>query len=288
MPNRISSLRAALLLLISSALITWPLSYWFPIGDFLGALNSSEYSKYSMTLKGIVALYFLFFAMNLISVGLAFTKLDGRVKSAVVLIPTVLLIVLPPVLVIPVSSQESKHGYFDILQALFGLLRFSTSGLWATVIVLTLLAAAINVFASILMLRDKAGEAENSVPKNIRNRYAIYAGVLALMLLITSIVGLQGSNKRALDRQACSNYAALSVPETDQGVPTFLSDIQLYGEAAGTKEVSDALVTFAQYSRQYYVLLDSENPGVDMDALAKAIAVAKAKITDVCLQYSVE
>ena len=288
MPNRISSLRAALLLLISSALITWPLSYWFPISDFLGALNSSEYSKYSMTLKAIVALYFLFFAMNLISVGLAFTKLDGRVKSAVVLIPTVLLIVLPPVLVIPVSSQESKHGYFDVLQAVFGLLRFSTAGLWATVIVLTVLAAGINVFASILMLRDKAGESDNSVPKNIRNRYAIYAGVLALVLLITSLVVLQGSNKRALDRQACSNYAALAVPETDQGVPTFLSDIQLYGEAAGTQEVSDALVTFAQYSRQYYVLLDSENPGVDMDALAKAIAVAKAKITDVCLQYSVK
>lgn len=288
MQNRISSLRAALLLLISSTLITWPLGYWFPISDFLGALNSSEYSKYSMTLKGIVVIYILFFFLNLLSAGLAFTKLDGRVKAALILIPTALLVVLPMVLVIPVSSQFSGHGYFDVLQAVFGLLRFSTTQLWATVIVLTLLAAAINVFASILMLRGKSGETEDSIPKNIRGRYAIYAGVLTLVLLITSLVALQGSNKRALDRQACSNYAALAVPETDQGVPTFLSNIQLYGEAAGTQSVSDALVTFAQYSRQYYVLLDSENPGVDMDALAKAIAVAKSQITEVCSEYSVK
>ena len=73
----------------------------------------------------------------------------------------------------------------------------------------------------------------------------------------------------------------------DQGVPTFLSDIQLYGEAAGTQPVKDALVNFAQYSRQYYLLLDSENPGVDMDQLAQAIAISRDKIVEVCSEYSV-
>jgi len=34
--------------------------------------------------------------------------------------------------------------------------------------------------------------------------------------------------------------------------------------------------------------LDSENPGVDMDALATAIAVSRDKIVEVCSEYSVK
>jgi len=290
LPNRILSLRAALLLLLSSAVITWPISYWFPVADFLRALNSAEYSDYAVTLKGIVVAYFLFFVMNLASAGLAFTKLDSRIRFALVLIPSSLLLLLPLALVIPVAQKLSDRGYFTVLQAIFRLLRFTTSGLWVTVIVVTLLAIAINAFASILILRDKTGQVENAtdIPSNIRNRYSIYAGILALALVVTALFGALGADKRSLDRQACSNYAALAVPETDQGVPTFLSDIQLYGEAAGTQNVKDSLVTFAQYSRQYYLLLDSENPGVDMDALATAIAVSRDKIVEVCSEYSVK
>jgi hypothetical protein len=289
LPNRILSLRAALLLLVSSAVIIWPLSYWLPMPDFMAALNSAEYSEYSMTLKGIVVVYFLFFFMNLVSVGLAFTKLDSRVKFASVLIPSALLLVAPMLLVIPVATKLSDRGYFTVLQAIFRLLRFTTTQLWATVISVTLIAIVINLFASILIYKDKSSDLEKApdFPSSIRNRYFIYSGILTFALLITTVFGFVGSSNRALDRQACADYAALAIPETDQGVPTFLSNVQLYGEAAGTQTVKDALVTFAQYSRQYYLLLDSENPGIDMDALAKAIAVARDNIVSVCSEYSV-
>lgn len=289
MPNRLLSFRAALLLLISSAVIIWPISYWLPIGDFLSVLNSSGYSNYAITLKGIVVVYFLFFMMNLISAGLAFTKLDGRVKFALVLIPSSLLILLPMILVIPVAQGLSDRGYFTVLQAIFRLLRFSTTQLWITVVIVTLLSVAINVLAAILLFKDKTGQVEKAIdaPGNLKKRYGIYSAVLACALVIVGVSGLLNSDKRSLDRQSCSNYAALPIPETDQEVPTFLSDVQLYGDAAGTQEVKDALVSFAQYSRQYYLLLDSENPGLDMDQLVQAITISRDKVIEVCSEYSV-
>lgn len=289
MPNRLLSFRAALLLLISSAVIIWPISYWLPIGDFLSVLNSSGYSNYAITLKGIVVVYFLFFMMNLISAGLAFTKLDGRVKFALVLIPSSLLILLPMILVIPVAQGLSDRGYFTVLQAIFRLLRFSTTQLWITVVIVTLFSVAINVLAAILLFKDKTGQVEKAIdaPGNLKKRYGIYSAVLACALVIVGVSGLLNSDKRSLDRQSCSNYAALPIPETDQEVPTFLSDVQLYGDAAGTQEVKDALVSFAQYSRQYYLLLDSENPGLDMDQLVQAITISRDKVIEVCSEYSV-
>lgn len=289
MPNRLLSFRAALLLLISSAVIIWPISYWLPIGDFLSVLNSSEYSNYALTLKGIVVLYFLYFIMNLISAGLAFTKLDRRVKLAVVLIPTALLVVLPLLLIIPVAQKLSDRGYLTVLQAIFRLLRFTTTQLWITVVVVTLISVAINIFAAILLFKDRSVQVVNAtdVTSSLRKRYGIYSAILAFALVIVGVSGSLNSDKRSLDRQACSRYAALQVPETDQGVPTFLSDVQLYGDAAGTQGVKDALVNFAQYSRQYYALLDSENPGVDMEQLAQAIAISRDRIIEVCSEYSV-
>jgi len=289
LPNRLLSFRAALLLLISSAVIIWPISYWLPIGDFLSVLNSSGYSNYAIALKGIVVVYFLFFMMNLISAGLAFTKLDGRVKFALVLIPSSLLILLPMILVIPVAQGLSDRGYFTVLQAIFRLLRFSTPQLWIIVVIVTLLSLAINVLAAILLFKDKTGQVEKAIdaPGNLKKRYGIYSAVLACALVIVGVSGLLNSDKRSLDRQSCSNYAALPIPETDQEVPTFLSDVQLYGDAAGTQEVKDALVSFAQYSRQYYLLLDSENPGIDMDQLVQAITISRDKVIEVCSEYSV-
>ncbi len=289
MPNQLLSFRASLLLLISSAVIIWPISYWFPMGDFISVLNSSEYSSYAMTLKGIVIVYIFFFLMNLISAGLAFSKLDRGAKFALVLLPTTLLLVLPLLLVIPVAQKLNDRGYFTVLQALFRLLRFTTTQLWVTVIVVTLISVAINIFAAILLFKDKPANDEKAVqaPRHLKKRYGIYSAIMAFALLVVALAGFMSSNQRALDRQACSNYAALQVPETDQGVPTFLSDVQLYGEAAGTQPVKDALVRFAQYSRQYYLLLDSENPGVDMNQLAQAIAISRDKIIEVCSEYSV-
>jgi hypothetical protein len=227
--------------------------------------------------------------MNLISAGLAFTKLDGRVKFAVVLIPSSLLILLPMILVIPVAQGLSDRGYFTVLQAIFRLLRFSTPQLWITVVIVTLLSLAINVLAAILLFKDKTGQVEKAIdaPGNLKKRYGIYSAVLACALVIVGVSGLLNSDKRSLDRQSCSNYAALPIPETDQEVPTFLSDVQLYGDAAGTQEVKDALVSFAQYSRQYYLLLDSENPGIDMDQLVQAITISRDKVIEVCSEYSV-
>ena len=288
MSNRILSFRAALVLLLASAVIIWPISYWFPLPGYLSALNSEEYAPFALTLKGILATYLVFLLMNLLSAGLAFTKLDQRIKLALVSIPTVLLVALPLILVIPVTQKVTDKDYFTLLQGIYRLLRFTTPELLLSVLLVTLLSVGLNILAAILIFKDKSVDSADEVPLPLRKRYGIYAGVLVLAFLISGLVNFVGSNARALDRIACFNYSALQVPETDQGVPNFLSDIQLYGDAAGTQDVKDAMVVFASYSRQYYYLMGADDPGVDLNQLAAAISIAKDKIVEVCSPYSVQ
>ena len=73
MSNRVLSFRAALLLIISSAAIIWPISYWLPLPNYLAVLNTSEYEQFATTLRGIVIVYILFLVMNIVSAVLAFT-----------------------------------------------------------------------------------------------------------------------------------------------------------------------------------------------------------------------
>ena len=288
MSNRVLSFRAALLLIISSAAIIWPISYWLPLPNYLAVLSTSEYAQFANTLRGIVIVYILFLVMNIVSAVLAFTRLDYRIRAALLAIPTLSLVIAPLVLVIPNAQHFTDRSYFTVLQAIYRLLRFTTPQLLVTVLVVTLLCFALNLFALVLIFRDKS-ESTDEIPKETRKAYVALASILSLATVVSLISGATAAQNRALDRQACANYAALAVPENDEGVPVFLSDIQLYGEAAGTDQVKTPMVTFAEKSRQYYTLYYSdEETNVDLDALLEEVKAAKDQITQVCIEYSVD
>ena len=288
MSNRVLSFRAALLLIISSAAIIWPISYWLPLPNYLAVLSTSEYAQFANTLRGIVIVYILFLVMNIVSAVLAFTRLDYRIRAALLAIPTLSLVIAPLLLIIPNAQHFTDRSYFTVLQAIYRLLRFSTPQLLVTVLVVTLLCFALNLFALVLMFRDKS-ESIDEMPKETRKAYVALASILSLATVVSLISGATAAQNRALDRQACANYAALAVPENDEGVPVFLSDIQLYGEAAGTDQVKTPMVTFAEKSRQYYSLYYSdEETNVDLDALLEEVRAAKDQIAQVCVEYSVD
>jgi hypothetical protein len=286
--NRVLSFRAALLLIISSAAIIWPISYWLPLPNYLAVLSTSEYAQFANTLRGIVIVYILFLVMNIVSAVLAFTRLDYRIRAALLAIPTLSLVIAPLVLIIPNAQHFTDRSYFTVLQAIYRLLRFTTPQLLVTVLVVTLLCFALNLFALVLIFRDKS-ESIDEMPKETRKAYVTLASILSLATVVSLISGATAAQNRALDRQACANYAALAVPENDEGVPVFLSDIQLYGEAAGTDQVKTPMVTFAEKSRQYYSLYYSdEETNVDLDALLEEVRAAKDQIAQVCVEYSVD
>jgi Co/Zn/Cd efflux system component len=226
--------------------------------------------------------------MNIVSAVLAFTRLDYRIRAALLAIPTLSLVIAPLVLIIPNAQHFTDRSYFTVLQAIYRLLRFTTPQLLVTVLVVTLLCFALNLFALVLMFRDKS-ESIDEMPKETRKAYVTLASILSLATVVSLISGATAAQNRALDRQACANYAALAVPENDEGVPVFLSDIQLYGEAAGTDQVKTPMVTFAEKSRQYYTLYYSdEETNVDLDALLEEVKAAKDQIAQVCVEYSVD
>ena len=285
MLNRIRQFRAALLLGLASAIIFWPISYWLPLGEYLGVLNTTEYAEYQIELKSFVALYLIFFILNLITAAITATRFNYRVKFWLALVPAGLLLVVPFLLSIPIAIKFSDRNYFEVLGAFYRLFRFTKPELLAVVFICTFIAVALNVFAA-LIIRGAADV--DKVTDKIRNRYFIYGGAVLAILAIAVSLGSINAAKRSLDRTQCNNYAALALPETDENVLVFLSQLMVFGETSGTDAVKSAFVNFSTISRQYYALL---NNGADETTLTQyqlQTATAKDKVTEVCSEYAVK
>jgi len=283
--NRIRQFRAALLLGLASAIIFWPISYWLPLGEYLGVLNTTEYAEYQIELKSFVALYLIFFILNLITAAITATRFNYRVKFWLALVPAGLLLVVPFLLSIPIAIKFSDRNYFEVLGAFYRLFRFTKPELLAVVFICTFIAVALNVFAA-LIIRGAADV--DKVTDKIRNRYFIYGGAVLAILAIAVSLGSINAAKRSLDRTQCNNYAALALPETDENVLVFLSQLMVFGETSGTDAVKSAFVNFSTISRQYYALL---NNGADETTLTQyqlQTATAKDKVTEVCSEYAVK
>ena len=285
MLNRIRQFRAALLLGLASALIFWPISYWLPLGEYLGVLNTEEYAEYGIELKSFVALYLIFFILNLITAGLTATRMNFRVKIWLALIPAGLLLVMPFLLSIPIAVKFSNRNYFEVLGAFYRLFRFTKPELLALVFICTFLAVALNVLAA-LIIRSAADV--DKVTDKVRNRYFIYAGAVVAILAVAVSLGSVNAAKRSLDRTQCNNYAALELPETDENVLVFLSQLMVFGEGAGTDAVKNAFTNFSTVSRQYYALLNTEVDETTLTQYQVQTATAKDKVTEVCSEYAVK
>jgi hypothetical protein len=283
--NRIRQFRAALLLGLASAIIFWPISYWLPLGEYLGVLNTEEYAEYGIELKSFVALYLIFFILNLITAGLTATRFNYRVKFWLALVPAGLLAVVPFLLSIPIAVKYSDRNYFEVLGAFYRLFRFTKPELLVVVFLCTFLAVALNVLAA-LIIRSAADV--DKVTDKVRNRYFLYAGAVFAILSIAVSLGSINASKRSLDRTQCNNYAAMDLPETDDDVLIFLSQIMVFGEGSGTDAVKNAFINFSTISRQYYALLDTEVDETTLTQYQVQTATAKDKVTEVCSEYAVK
>lgn len=285
MLDRIKHLRAGLLLALSSAVLFWPISYWFPLPEYLGVLASEDYADYSFALRSIVIIYLTFFLLNIVTAVLAATKLSHTLKCWLSLIPAGILLVVPFILVIPTALKFPERNYFEIFQAMYRLFRFTTPQLLALVLICTFISVALNVRVA-LMFRS-APEPE-SIDSKVANRYFIYAGVAFLVMAIIVPVGAFNGSLRSQDRAACNRYAALEVPELDEDVPVFLSEIRVIGESAGNTSLQNLLINFSDLSRQYLGLLDTQPQGsVVLKEAAELTARAKDEVARVCSEYAV-
>lgn len=285
MLNRIRQFRAALLLGLASAIIFWPISYWLPLGEYLGVLNTEEYAEYQGQLKSFVALYLIFFILNLITAALTATRFNYRVKFWLALVPAGLLAVVPFLLSIPIAIQYSERNYFEVLGAFYRLFRFTKPELLVVVFLCTFLAVALNVTAA-LIIRSAADV--DKVTDKVRNRYFIYAGAVLAILALAVSLGSINAAKRSLDRTQCNNYAAIELPETDDDVLIFLSQIMVFGESSGTDAVKNAFINFSTVSRQYYSLLNTEIDEATLNQYQVQTAAAKDKVAEVCSEYAVK
>lgn len=283
MVDRLKHFRAGLLLALSSVVIFWPISYWFPLPEYLGVLASEDYADYSLALRSIVIIYLVFFLLNLITAGLSATKLSHKVKFWLALGPAAITLVLPFILIIPTALSFPDRNYFEIFQAMYRLLRFASPQLLALALICTVISVALNIRAALMFRSAPAPEAINA---KLRTRYFVYAGVSLLVLAIIVPLGAYNGALRSQDRAACNRYAALEVPQLDEDVPTFLSEIRVIGESAGNRSLQNLLINFSEFSRQYLALLDTEPDGsIALKEMGLLTAKAKDEVAKVCSEY---
>ena len=285
MIDRIRHFRAGLLLALGSAVVFWPISYWFPLPEYLGVLASEEYANYQLALRSIVVIYFVFFLLNLVTAGLSATKLNSTVKFYLALVPAAVLLVVPFLLIIPTALSFKDRNYFEIFQAMYRLLRFTSPQLLGLALVCTAIAIALNIRAALIF---RSAKDPGTVVSQVKRRYFIYGGVTLLVFAIIIPLGAFNGSLRSLDRAACLKYAALDIPELDEDVPIFLSDIRVIGESAGNASLREAFINFSDISRQYFSLTNTEEVGsLILRETEKLTATAKDELVRACSDYAV-
>lgn len=283
MNGRLFNFRAIYLLVLSSTLLFWVASFWLPLDRYLTAITDKDYEPYRGYIQLMVASYLVVIVLNLVISGLLVTKISQRVKFWLALIPGVYIFLLPFIMSIPVAMKFPKQSYFDVFQALYRLFRFTKPDTFALALTAMAVAAALNVFAAILV---KRGDTEGKLNNELRNRYLSYTGAFAVVLSIFLGITLVNANMRSLDRASCSEYINRELPIVDEEITPFLNDITLYGQQAGTSELRSSMLEFATLSRQYNSMLTS---GVDDATSAQyqvAVAAAKTKVTDICKEFA--
>lgn len=286
MGDRIKHFRAGLLLAISSALIIWPISYWFPLSDYLGAIGEEEYAAFKQTLQIIISIYAGFFVLNLINAGLAITKLSHKIKIWLSILPAGVLLVVPVLLVIPIAVKYPEQSFFEVFQALYRLLRFTSPDLVGWALFITALAVTLNIRAAITL---KGAANPERIPKHLSNRYLIYTGVMALIFAIMTLVSFSNSSARASDRQACLDFAALAVPEYNDQVDAYISDVREISDKTSSKNLRGLFVDFSNISTEYLSLVITEPDNeAKLAQYGEAITAVRANIDVICSQVSVK
>ena len=281
--GRLLHLRAAFLLVLSSALLFWVVSFWLPLGQYLGAITDKDYDPYRLLIQIMVASYLVFILLNLVLAGLFLTKLSSKVKFWMALLPAAYVFLLPFILTIPVALKFPKQNYFVVYQALYRIFRFTRPDTFTLAILASVAVLGLNVLAAYLA---KRGSSEGKISPKDRNNYLIFAACFTAVLSIFLGIVLVNSNMRNLDRQSCNEYLKLELPTTDQGIEPFLNNIMLYGQQAGTSELKNTMQGFATISRQYNALLTSGGDATTLAQYQTAVAEGKLQLTTICSEFA--
>ena len=285
MSSRLFHLRAALLLVLSSALVFWVVAFWFPLTDYLVFLSSDDVAKFELILKIFVAIYISLCLVNLLIAGLFATRLPKTLKFWLAIIPAAILFITPFAAAIPIAFMFPERNYFEVFQAMFRLFRFTKADTFAVAIIVILLATLLNVLAAVMVAR--AGEADK-LPSKLRPRYLIYTLVVFIIAGSFTAANLVNASYRDLDRKSCQQYSLRELPALDEDVPSFLSDLMLYGQSAGTRFMQDSFVTFSMVSRQYYAALSQDADPQTLSQLEYNVAQSKQTVTDLCSEFGPE
>jgi hypothetical protein len=222
----------------------------------------------------------------MLTAGLSATKISYKIKIWLSIIPGFVLLVVPVLLVIPIAARYPEQSFFEVFQALYRLLRFTSPELLWWVLILTVLAVALNVRAALTL---KNATNPERVPMHLRNRYLIYAGVMALVFVIVSVLGMTNASARAADKKACLDFAALPLPEYNDQVDAYISSVRSIADKAGSRDLKSFLVDFSNLSTDYLSLTITEpDNSAKLDQYGKAITEVKAVIDETCSQLSVK
>lgn len=281
--GRLLHFRAAFLLILSSALLFWVVSFWLPLGQYLSAITDKEYEPYRALIQIMVASYLSFVVLNLVVAGLFFTKLNSKVKFWMALVPAVYVFLLPFIITIPVAIKFPKENYFVVYQAVYRVFRFTRPDTLTLAILASLVVLGLNVLAAILA---KRGSSEGTVSPKVRSNYFAFGAGFAVVLSIFLGITLVNANMRSLDRFSCEGYLKLEVPILDDEIEPFLNDVNLYGQQAGTSELRTAMQAFAQISRQYNALLVNGGDEGTIAQFEVGVSSAKQRLTEICTEFS--
>ena len=285
MSSRLIHLRAAFLLSLSSALVFWIVSYWFPFAEYLAFISSEGVKEYELILKIVVSIFISFCLINLLVAGLIITKLSKGLKFYLALLPAAVFFLTPFIAAIPISLKFKDRNYFEVFQAMFRLFRFTKVDTFVFALIVITLATILNVLAAVLIRRSSEPAKLSS---KLRMRYLIYTGVISLVIAGFTTANLVNSSYRALDRKSCQQYSIRALPATEEEVPTFLSDVMLYGQSAGTKSLQNAFIDFSMISRQYFAALGQDVDSQTMAQLEFNVSEAKDKVTLLCSEFGPE
>lgn len=233
----------------------------------------------------MVGVYLTFTLINLIVAALYASSISANVKLFLSVIPASILFLTPFVLTIPILQRFPKQNYFVVYQALYRLFRFTKPSTFALAIIISVLILALNFWAASIAKRTVIAE---RVPEKLRVRYLSYTAALVAIVAIFMTVTLYSTKVRNQDRQSCKDYLNREVPILDTELNSFFNDLTLYGQQAGTKELSNALQQFSSISRQYDAALKSDIDDNTLKQYEEAVAAAKAQVTDICSEFATD
>lgn len=280
---------AALASLCAVLLLVWPVSYWWPLGDYLNLISGKDYAKVAPALYLIVVGYLFFVAANLVAAMLAFFKSRVRVRVWLLLISSVAVVILPFVGAGLSGSIDKTKSFSDVLGGIFGLVRFKTQGQLAGTLVLTYLAVLFSVFAIVVLLRGyelRARQAkldgevivEQAAPKLVL-WYRMVAAALSVAIIAVASVTVLQANVRNTDRVACIAFAKVKAPSLEVEFDEYAKGVAPISKLAGSSDLRISLASMAVAFKSYYT---NYLQGSDTTAAGNLAVFERNNVIDYC------